>query len=71
LADEESGTEIEINDAQMALDILQQIDSDYIGKGLFAQLLYNQIDDDFKIPCYIVNAVHFILGLDLLEAMHD
>lgn len=61
----------QIDDAQMALDILHQIDSDYLGKGLFAQLLYDQIDDEFTIPEYICNAIHFILDLDLLEGKHD
>ncbi len=71
LTSEENGTPIKMDDPQMALDILHQIDSDYLGKGLFAQLLYAQIDDDFSVPDYICNAIRFILSLELLEAKHD
>ena len=71
LAAEESGITVKIDEAQMALDILHQVDSDYLGKGLFAQLLYAQINDDFSVPSYIGDAIHFILRLDLLEAKHD
>jgi len=71
LTDEEGGIAGQIDDAQMALDILHQIDSAYLGKGLFAQLLYTHINDDFGIPKYIIDAIHFIFGFDLLEAKHD
>ena len=53
IADEEAGNVVEIDDAEMALFILQQIDSSYLGKGLFAQLLCDRIDDSFVVPDYI------------------
>ena len=52
-----------INDSEMASFILKQIDSTYMGKGLFAQLLYDKIDDQFGIPKYITDAVDFILDI--------
>ncbi len=67
LIKEESGEKINIDEAQMALDILKQIDSNYLGKGLFAQLLYAQIDSEFSIPDYISDALNFILDLKKME----
>jgi putative ATP-dependent endonuclease of OLD family len=52
-----------IDDSQMAAFILAQVDSNYIGKGLFAQLLYDQIDEQFEIPQYITDAFDFILHI--------
>lgn len=52
-----------INEAEMASFILQQVDSSEMGKGLFAQLLYERIDADFGIPEYITNALDFILKI--------
>ena len=47
----------------MAAFILEQVDSSYIGKGRFAQLLAEKIDSDFSVPEYISNAIKFILML--------
>ncbi len=55
----------QINDDElkdMAYDILKCIDSGWLGKGLFAQMLYEKIDDDFYIPKYICDSIDFILG---------
>lgn len=55
----------QINDKElkdMAYDILKCIDSGWLGKGLFAQMLYEKIDDDFYIPKYICDSIDFILG---------
>lgn len=51
---------------KIANDILKQIDSDYLGKGLFAQLLLEKIceTNNFIIPSYIKSAFKFILRLD-------
>ena len=48
----------------MALFILQQIDSSYLGKGLFAQLLCDRIDDSFVVPDYIKKAICFVLNME-------
>lgn len=53
-----------INEPEIAMFILEQIDSNYLGKGLFAQILYERIDDDFEIPEYIKNAFNFVLNID-------
>lgn len=50
-------------DTKMAAFILEQVDSSYIGKGRFAQLLAEKIDSDFSVPEYISNAIKFILML--------
>lgn len=52
-----------IDDTKMAGFILRQVDSNYMGKGRFAQLLAEQIDSSFVIPEYISNAIKFILKL--------
>ena len=52
-----------INDTEMAAFILKQVDSGYMGKGRFAQLLADKIDSGFIIPEYICNAIKFILML--------
>lgn len=54
-----------IDDSEIAAFILKQIDSTYMGKGLFAQLLYDKIDNQFKIPKYITDALDFILKIGL------
>ena len=59
-----AGSEVELDEAQMALDILEQIERDYLGKGLFAQLLFEKVDDNFTVPEYIQSAIRFILGID-------
>lgn len=64
IADEEVGNAVEIDDPEMALFILQQIDSSYLGKGLFAQLLCDRIDDSFVVPDYIKNAICFVLNME-------
>ncbi len=61
---EEREDEFSINDAEIALFILKQIDSSYLGKGLFAQLLCDKIDDSFIVPDYICKAIDFVLGLE-------
>lgn len=55
----------EIDETGMAKFILDRIDCSYLGKGLFAQILYERIDDDFGIPEYIKNALNFVLDIDL------
>lgn len=64
IADEEVGNAVEIDDPEMALFILQQIDSSYLGKGLFAQLLCDRIDDSFVVPDYIKKAICFVLNME-------
>ena len=62
LEKERNGEPAEIDDAQMALDILHQADK--LGKGLFAQLLYEKMDSTFIVPLYIAQSIQFILGLE-------
>jgi len=52
-----------IDDTKMAGFILKQVDSNYMGKGRFAQLLAERIDSSFDVPEYIRNAVDFILKI--------
>lgn len=52
-----------IDDTKMAAFILKQVDSSYMGKGRFAQLLAEQIDSSFSVPRYISNAIEFVLML--------
>ena len=52
-----------IDDTQMAAFILKQVDSNYMGKGRFAQLLAERIDSNFGVPEYICDAIDFILML--------
>ncbi len=65
----EEGKEIEDN--EMAYEILNRLDSDYIGKGLFAQLLLEKIDEkiEFVVPNYIKDAINFVL--DISEDLYD
>ena len=58
----ETGELPEVDDAQMALDILHQVGK--LGKGLFAQLLCEKIDETFAVPSYIAQSIRFILGLE-------
>ena len=48
----------------MAYEILNQLDSN-IGKGLFAQLLLEKIDEnnEFAVPEYIKDAINFVLDI--------
>ena len=62
LEKEQNGESAEIDDTQMALDILHQADK--LGKGLFAQLLCEKIDSTFIVPLYIAQSIQFILGLE-------
>ncbi|MCI1580604.1 MAG: AAA family ATPase [Clostridium beijerinckii] len=57
--------EEEFENSEIAFEILMQIDSNYIGKGLFAQLLLEKIDEKnkFMVPQYIKDAIKFILDL--------
>lgn len=61
---EKTGENVDINDSEMALFILEQVDSSYLGKGLFAQLLYEKIDSNFVVPGYICQAIDFVLSLE-------
>lgn len=53
----------EIDDTQMARFILEQVDSEYMSKGLFSQLLAEKVDSGFDVPEYIRQAISFILSL--------
>lgn len=55
-----------IDQSEVASDILKQIDSNYLGKGLFAQLLLEKINmiNDFIVPDYIKTAVKFVLKVE-------
>lgn len=61
IKEQENREKIELDDAQMALDILHQIEK--LGKGLFAQLLCEKMDNAFAVPPYIAQSIRFILGL--------
>ena len=52
-----------IDDTQMAAFILKQVDSSYMSKGRFAQLLAEHIDSSFSVPEYISSAIEYILML--------
>ena len=52
---------VTIDDTEMAAFILKQVDSSYMGKGRFSQLLADRIDSNFSVPEYITNAFAFIL----------
>ena len=56
--------EEEIEDNIMAYEILNQLDSN-MGKGLFAQLLLEKIDEnnEFAVPEYIKDAINFVLDI--------
>ncbi|MBQ6961344.1 MAG: AAA family ATPase [Clostridia bacterium] len=53
-----------IDEPEMAASILEQIESDYMGKGLFAQLLAEKLSKQeemkFDIPQYICKAINFL-----------
>lgn len=55
----------EVDESQMAFDVLKQVDANYIGKGLFAQLLSEQLNrsSKFEVPDYIKDAINFVLEL--------
>lgn len=55
----------DIDESQMAFDVLKQVDANYIGKGLFAQLLSEKLNrnSEFEVPDYIKNAINFVLEL--------
>lgn len=61
----------EIENNVMAYEILKQLDSNYIGKGLFAQLLLEKIDNnnEFVVPKYIRDSIDFVL--DISEGSDD
>lgn len=54
-----------VEQPKIALDILNQIDASYLGKGLFAQLLLEKISttNDFIVPEYIKAAIRFVLNI--------
>jgi putative ATP-dependent endonuclease of the OLD family len=58
-------TKQEVNEEEIASDLLKQIESNYMGKGLFAQILSDKIDrsSNFQVPEYIKDAIRFVLGL--------
>lgn len=55
----------EIENNVMAYEILKQLDSNYIGKGLFAQLLLEKIEEnnEFVVPKYIRDSINFVLDI--------
>ena len=55
-----------VKQSEVAAEILKQIDSTYIGKGLFAQLLLEKIEicNDFVVPDYIKKAIDFVLNVE-------
>lgn len=55
----------EVENNVMAYEILKQLDSNYIGKGLFAQLLLEKIDNnnEFVVPKYIRDSIDFVLDI--------
>lgn len=55
--------ESQIDDTEMAAFILTQIETPDVGKGLFAQLLCDAVDDMFDIPTYIMDAIDFMVGI--------
>lgn len=61
----------DIKDNDMAYEILKQLDSNYIGKGLFAQLLLEKIEESnqFVVPRYIKDSINFVL--DIPEDSND
>lgn len=54
-----------VEQPKIALDILNQIEASYLGKGLFAQLLLEKISskNDFIVPEYIKEAIRFVLEI--------
>jgi hypothetical protein len=53
--------------AQFAITLLDRIDSDDIGKGMYAQSFAEAIqkhDGEFVIPAYIRDAVLWACGID-------
>ena len=46
----------------IAFSILKCVECNWLGKGLFAQLLYEKIDENFYVPNYICEAIDFVLG---------
>ena len=48
--------------AEDAKYIYKHIEDSSVGKGIFAQVLAEQIPDDFIIPQYIINAVLWACG---------
>ncbi len=54
-----------VDKREMAYDILSYIDSNYIGKGLFAQLLLEKIEEnqEFVVPQYVKESIIFVLDL--------
>lgn len=55
-----------VNQSEIAYEILKQIDSNYIGKGVFAQLLLEKLEEgiEFVVPDYIKYAVNFVMSID-------
>ena len=51
---------------EVAALVLKEIDSSYMGKGLFAQLLLEKINqkDKFIVPNYIKEAIRFVLNIE-------
>ena len=56
---------LQSNISEISGYVLEKIDSNIIGKGMFAQQLLEKIDqnESFMVPSYIEDAVKFVLGL--------
>lgn len=55
----------ELNISKISGYVLERIDSNIIGKGMFAQQLLEKIDEEsFGVPLYIQDALKFVLKLD-------
>lgn len=54
-----------VKENEIAFEILKQVDSSYMGKGLFAQLLVEKIEgsNTFEVPQYIKDAIKFVLDI--------
>lgn len=50
------------NKEERAKFILKLIKEEWMGKGLFAQLLEEKIDNNFSIPQYIIDAIEFLIN---------
>ncbi|MDQ0151021.1 ATP-dependent endonuclease [Eubacterium multiforme] len=61
--------ELQSNINRISGYVLNKIDSNIIGKGMFAQQLLEKIDNNekFIVPSYIGDAVKFVLGLEVEE----
>lgn len=58
--------ELQVNINEISGYVLEKIDSNIIGKGMFAQQLLEKIDEEevFVVPSYIQDAIKFVLNLE-------